>query len=668
MQDSIEKIVSEFVRIESNLSVQERASDSSVELFGEELKRSLENGELVLGEQMRREIGNRQHIAPLAEAYSLEKGGDSYGAIFHADEQGVQVMKRGSKVGHNVSMIRPEGFPVKGSSVKASGLIPFIDRYVRSMVEVRGGKMELSVHVNHADIFAIMRKALGVISRSGGRLALIMDDEFMRSAQEGRPYRLGVDSGRGGEERADANDNGYRVIDAKSLLEEVAQYASLNGNLDVIFVRDFLPQKTFVDGCLLGEYDGVCRVGIDLYSCVQSAGTPLARIDWEKLSRLVKLGVRVSDDALELEREKMNLILTKLQTDPETSEIKKTEIELWNRVKTTLETGRRMSVSLKNVDRMLAALGGVNPDVVEKVYRHAYLAAYGMSVDLAGERGACAAFDFKSELGRADTPANRMMKEDAVLANRMITTGRRNIAIMCAPEDVMDNSGVNVKERIRLTARMQKWTDNVVSVSIFPMTDTVENGSLSQLILQAWNGGCMGVRIERNKDADEQSIDEYGMSIAELNASSRPTDRPTELECDVVWFQNNREKWIAFVGLLDGQPYEIFTGLADEEDGLVVPKSVTHGRIIKSHQSDGRSRYDFQWINSKGYKTTIEGLNQKFDHEYWNYAKLISGVLRYGMPIDQVIHLVGGLQLSGDSINNWKVGVARALKKYSELS
>ena len=178
----------------------------------------------------------------------------------------------------------------------------------------------------------------------------------------------------------------------------------------------------------------------------------------------------------------------------------------------------------------------------------------------------------------------------------------------------------------------------------------------------------MGVRIERNKDADEQSIDEYGMSIAELNASSRPTDRPIELECDVVWFQNNREKWIAFVGLLDGQPSEIFTGLADEEDGLVVPKSVTHGRIIKSHQSDGRSRYDFQWINSKGYKTTIEGLNQKFDHEYWNYAKLISGVLRYGMPIDQVIHLVGGLQLSGDSINNWKMGVARALKKYSELS
>lgn len=664
MRESLEKIVNEFVRVESNL----RQDKSSCDSFRSVLTRELSDGALILGEQMRREICNHEHIAPISEAYALDGGGDSYGSIFHADEQGVQVMKRGSMVGHNVSSIRPEGVPVKGSPVKASGLIPFIDRYIRSMVEVRGGKMELTVNINHPDIFAVLRKAYGVISRSGGRLAVLMNDEFMSSASDGRPYHLGVRA-KNGESLSDATSVTQRVIDAKSLFEELAQYASSNGNLDLVFVHSLSTSMSYVNGCFLTEYDNVCRVGVNLLSCVQSAGTPLARIDWERLTHLVKLAVRVSDDAIYLERDKMNLILTKLQSDPEKDEIKKTELALWNRVKTRLEQSRRLSVSLVGVQEMMTALGGANADLSEKVYRHSYLAAYSASVDLSSERGVCSLFDFKSELGNPDAPSARLLKEDNVLANRMITEGRRNLSIFCAPDDVIATDGMNVKERIRLVARIQRWTDNVLPVPIYPMIDTLDNGSLSQLIMQAWNAGCVGVRIEKGEGEDEKQqsdIDEYGMTIAELNASSRPTDRPNELECDVVWFQNNREKWIAFVGLLDGQPYEIFTGLADEEDGLVVPKSVTHGRIIKSRQSDGRSRYDFQWINSKGYKTTIEGLNQKFDHEYWNYAKLISGVLRYGMPIDQVIHLVSGLQLSGDSINNWKMGVARALRKYSE--
>lgn len=144
-----------------------------------------------------------------------------------------------------------------------------------------------------------------------------------------------------------------------------------------------------------------------------------------------------------------------------------------------------------------------------------------------------------------------------------------------------------------------------------------------------------------------------------------PQKRPTELECDVVRFQVNKDKWIAFVGLLDGRPYEIFTGLADDEDGLLVPKSVTNGKIIRAINEDGTKRYDFQFTNTRGFKITMEGLSYKFDKEFWNYAKLISGVLRYGMPIDQVIKLLASLQMDSESINTWTTGVCRALKKYS---
>ena len=150
----------------------------------------------------------------------------------------------------------------------------------------------------------------------------------------------------------------------------------------------------------------------------------------------------------------------------------------------------------------------------------------------------------------------------------------------------------------------------------------------------------------------------------EIQENTTLLKRPVELECDVVRFQNQKDKWIAFVGLKDGRPYEIFTGLADDEMGIALPKSVTKGKVIKVVQSDGSKRYDFQFVNTRGFKTTVEGLSYKFDREFWNYARLISGVLRYGMPIDQVVHMISGLQMDNDSINSWTTGVARVLKRY----
>ncbi len=220
-------------------------------------------------------------------------------------------------------------------------------------------------------------------------------------------------------------------------------------------------------------------------------------------------------------------------------------------------------------------------------------------------------------------------------------------------------------EKVRMQGTIQKWVDHSISVTINLPSDVSEE-TVNQLYLEAWRSGCKGCTVYRDGCRSGVLVAIEKKPAAPQTPEIKPhvAKRPIELEADVVRFQNNKEKWIAFVGLIDGAPYEIFTGLADDEDGIFCPKSVTHGKIIKAVDPEGNKRYDFQFINKRGYKTTIEGLSYKFNPEYWNYAKLISGVLRYGMPIDQVLKLVGGLELNSQSINTWKMGVERALKKY----
>lgn len=229
---------------------------------------------------------------------------------------------------------------------------------------------------------------------------------------------------------------------------------------------------------------------------------------------------------------------------------------------------------------------------------------------------------------------------------------------------------INWLKKVQMQGRIQKWVDHSISVTINLPAETTEE-LVADLYEEAWRCGCKGVTVYREgsrsgvlvsmDEAQKEKQDEKKVCFP---VTEGPLVRPKELECDVVRFQNAKDKWIAFVGLKDGRPYEIFTGLADDEEGISLPKTVTHGKIIKTVDENGNKRYDFQFTNKRGYKTTVEGLSEKFDKEFWNYAKLISGVLRYGMPIDQVVKLVSGLQLDSDSINTWKVGVERALKKY----
>ena len=230
--------------------------------------------------------------------------------------------------------------------------------------------------------------------------------------------------------------------------------------------------------------------------------------------------------------------------------------------------------------------------------------------------------------------------------------------------------------KVKMQGALQKWVDHSISVTINLPNDVSED-LVNQLYVEAWKSGCKGCTVYRDGSRDGVLVDAKSEKKPEKKDGKEPTlapcdceprqvveIRPRILEADVVRFQNNKEKWVAFVGILDGRPYEIFTGLQDDEEGIVLPKTVEKGWIIKNIDEEGRKRYDFQFTNKRGYKVTIEGLSEKFDKEYWNYAKLISGVLRYQMPIDLCIKLIGSLDLGSENINNWKNGVERALKKY----
>ncbi|MBP5560354.1 MAG: adenosylcobalamin-dependent ribonucleoside-diphosphate reductase [Muribaculaceae bacterium] len=720
-------------------------------------------------------IGNNFQVGSLSNCFvvGLDGDPDSYGGIIKIDEEQVQLMKRRGGVGHDLSHIRPKGSPVKNSALTSTGLVPFMERFSNSTREVaqdgRRGALMLTVSIKHPDSESFIDAKMTEGKVTGANVSVRIDDDFMNAAMEGKPYV---------QQYPVTGDNPIvtKEIDAAALWNKIIHNAWKSAEPGVLFwdtiTRESVPdcyadlgfRTISTNPCgeiPLCPYDSCRLIAVNLYSYVENPFTAMARFNYELFKEHIGYAQRMMDDIIDLEMEKIEKILAKIKSDPETGEVKQTELNLWTKIRNKTLKGRRTGVGTTAEGDMIAAMGlryGTDEatEFSEGVHRALALAAYRSSVTMAQERGAFEIYDAERE--RNNPYINRLREADPQLYNDMVMFGRRNIACLTiAPTgttsiltrttsgiepvflpvykrrrkvnpndkdvrvDYVDENGDSFEEyvvyhpkfmtwmqvngfevrhdysqeridelvkqspyfkatsndvdwlnKVRMQGRVQKWVDHSISVTINLPNDISED-MVAKLYQEAWRCGCKGCTVYRDGSRSGVLISMSGDKKDKDNAEEVATyiardahilKRPMELEADVVRFQNNKEKWIAFVGLVDGRPYEIFTGIADDDEGIFCPKSVTKGKIIKAVGEDGVKRYDFQFINKRGFKTTIEGLSEKFNPEFWNYAKLISGVLRYGMPIEQVLKLVASLELDSQSINTWKMGVERALKKY----
>ena len=717
-------------------------------------------------------IGNDFQVASLSNCFviGIDGAADSYGAIIRIDEEQVQLMKRRGGVGHDLSHIRPKGSPVKNSALTSTGLVPFMERYSNSTREVaqdgRRGALMLSVSIKHPDSEAFIDAKMTEGKVTGANVSVKLDDAFMQAAVNGTPYKQ--------QYPVDSDQPVFtKEIDASALWKKIVHNAWKSAEPGVLFwdtiIRESVPdcyadlgyRTVSTNPCgeiPLCPYDSCRLLAINLYSYVVNPYTKEAYFDFDLFKKHVALAQRIMDDIIDLELEKIEKIIAKIDSDPESEEVKEAEKHLWEKIYKKSGQGRRTGVGITAEGDMLAAMGlryGTEEatEFSEQVHKTIALEAYRSSVNMAKERGAFAIYD--SEREKNNPFINRLKEADPELYEEMKKYGRRNIACLTiAPTgttslmtqttsgiepvfmpvykrrrkvnpndpqthvDFVDETGDAFEEyivfhhkfvewmtvngydptkrytqeeidelvekspyykatsndvdwlmKVKMQGRIQKWVDHSISVTI-NLPNDVDEALVNHLYVEAWRSGCKGCTVYRDGSRSGVLLStkkDKKDKKEELPPCKPPTVvevRPKVLEAEVVRFQNNKEKWVAFVGLLDGHPYEIFTGLQDDEEGISLPKSVTTGRIIKNIDEEGNKRYDFQFENKRGYKTTIEGLSEKFNKEYWNYAKLISGVLRWRMPIDRVIKLVDSLQLDSENINTWKNGVERALKKY----
>jgi len=714
-------------------------------------------------------IGNPFQIASLSNCFVIGNDGqsDSYGGILKIDQEQVQLMKRRGGVGHDLSHIRPKGSPVKNSALTSTGLVPFMERYSNTTREVaqdgRRGALMLSVSINHPDAEDFIDAKMEQGKVTGANVSVRIDDDFMKAIESDQPYtqKFPVHS---------SKPKLTKTIDAQKLWGKIVHNAWQSAEPGILFWDTIM--KESVADCYsdlgyntvstnpcgeipLCPYDSCRLLAINLFSYVEQPFTDKATFNFHLFKEHIAAAQRIMDDIIDLELEKIDIILEKLKSDPELEETKAVEYNLWNNIKEKAQNGRRTGIGITAEGDMLAALGlrygseEANTFSIE-VHKTIALEAYRASVHIAKDRGAFKIFDAERE---KNNPFILRLKEaDDKLYYEMLEYGRRNIALLTiAPTgttslmtqttsgiepvflpvykrrrkvnpndkdvrvDFVDEVGDSWEEyvvfhhkfkqwmavkgidteknytqeelqkiveqspyhkatsndvdwlsKVRLQGAVQKWVDHSISVTI-NLPNDVDEELVGKLYLEAWKVGCKGVTVYRDGSRSGVLIsNETKKPDNEESLTHFPTKRPQILEADVVRLQNNKEKWIAFIGLINDQPYEIFTGMADDEDGILIPRWVNNGVIIKNRNEDGSTRYDFQYKNKRGYKTTIEGLSHKFNPEYWNYAKLISSTLRHGMPIVKVVDLINSLQLDSESINTWKNGVARALKRYVE--
>lgn len=752
------RIAKEIVRIEKKYP--NPMSESEVMALLKNFKYIIPQGSPMAG------IGNNFQIASLSNCFVIGNSGvtDSYGGIMKIDQEQVQLMKRRGGVGHDLSHIRPKGSPVKNSALTSTGLVPFMERYSNSTREVaqdgRRGALMLSISINHPDAEDFIDAKMEHGKVTGANVSVRLDDDFLKAVNNNQNYlqKFPVYS-----------DNPIitKEIEARKMWRKIVHNAWKSAEPGILFwdtiMRESVPDcyadfgyKT-VSTNPCGEiplcpYDSCRLLAINLFSYVDDPFTESASFNFDLFKKHIAAAQRIMDDIIDLELEKVDIILQKIDSDPENEEIKKVEKNLWLEIRKKAYEGRRTGIGITAEGDMLAALGityGSEKGLRFSVEVHKTLAieAYRASVQTAKERGAFSFFDSECE---KDNPfIQRLKKEDEKLYFEMMEYGRRNIALLTiAPTgttslmtqttsgiepvflpvykrrrkvnpndrrvkvDFVDEVGDSWEEfivfhhrfkqwmetngfeidnnytkeeldelvskspyhnstsndidwldKVKMQGAIQKWVDHSISVTINLPNEATEE-LVGQLYMEAWEAGCKGVTVYRDGSRTGVLISNEDKNEGNGISTSFPTKRPQILETDVVRFQNNKEKWIAFIGLINNKPYEIFTGPVNDEDGILIPGWVNEGLIIKSKNEDGTSRYDFQYKNMRGYKTTIEGLSHKFNPEFWNYAKLISGTLRHGMAIEKAVELISSLHLDNESINTWKNGVARALKRY----
>ena len=758
-EDMHQRIASELARIESNYP----NALSKQEIFEllDHFRYVIPQGGPMTG------IGNNMQVASLSNCFVIghKNPADSYGGIFRMDEEQVQLMKRRGGVGHDLSHIRPTGSPVLNSALTSTGIVPFMERYSNSTREVaqdgRRGALMLSLLIKHPDAENFIDAKVDTGKVTGANVSIKIDDEFMRAALEGKSYTQQFPIGA-------AEPTFKRDIDAKKLWEKIIHNAWKSAEPGVLFwdtiLRESVPDCYADEGFRtvstnpcgeipLCPYDSCRLLALNLLSYVDAPFTKEASFNFDKFKEHVHKAMHLMDDIIDLELEKVDLIINKIASDPEDDDVRRVELELWRKIKDMALKGRRTGLGITAEGDMLAALGmryGSDEaiDFAVSVHRTLAVEAYRASVDMAKDRGAFGVFNFEKEQG--NPMIARILEEAPELREEMRKYGRRNIAMLTIaptgttslmsqttsgiepvfrpvykrrrkinPSDkdqkamFVDETGEKFIEyyvyhhqfvkwleingydttklqsiseeeldkwlkaspyhhatandidwvaKVKMQGAIQKWVDHSISVTVNLPNDVSEE-LVAEVYRTAWECGCKGITVYRDGCRTGVLLDVKSKDKDNKCHNDQTIRRPESIPADIVRFKNGSEDWIAFVGKQGDRPYEIFTGKI-EEDAMYIPKTITHGNILKVSEADGSKRYDFQYQDRYGYINTIGGISRLFDEEFWNYAKLISGVLRYGMPIDKVVQLVDGLHLDSETINTWKNGVERALKQY----
>ena len=760
-EDMHHRMASEFARIERRYA--NPMSEELIFSLFDHFRYIVPQGSPMAG------IGNHDQIVSLSNCFVIGNEGDSdsYGGIMKMDEEQVQLMKRRGGVGHDLSDIRPTGSHVQNCALSSTGVVPFMERYSNSTREVaqdgRRGALMLSISIKHPDAERFIDAKMTEGKVTGANVSVRLDDEFMRCAQNNETYSQTYPI-------YSENPKFKQDIDASKLWKKIIHNAWKSAEPGVLFwdtnrresVPDCYEDEGFktVSTNPCGEiplcpYDSCRLIAINLYSYVEHPFTDQAYFNMPLFKQHVQYAQRLMDDIIDLELEKIDQILAKIDSDPESESIKRVEKELWLKIRRQSTKGRRTGLGITAEGDMLAALniryGSDEGNAFStEVHKQLALAAYRSSVNMARERGA---FPVYSCIKEGHNPfIQRIQKADPKLYDDMVRYGRRNIALLtiaptgsvsiCTqttsgiepafnvaykrkrklnPNDinisktiVKDEMGDSFEEymvfhpkfvvwaetqgytfeqmkqmsekevmalvekspyfkstaadtdyikKVELQGSVQKWVDHSISVTV-NLPNNVSEQTVADLYLKAWQCGCKGLTVYRDgsRTGVLTSISE---KKPEENKNNLPKNfkRPKELHADIIHFKNNNEDWVAYIGLYNGKPYEIFTGKTGEES-FQLPKWVEHGIIIKNRHEDGTKSYDFKYYDKAGYEVRLCGLDRCFDQEFWNYAKMTSALLRNGIPVTNIVNIISSLNFRQESINSWRNGVCRALKKF----